>query len=119
VRWLSVPISVIVFLVLTASTACVVRCVGVPCHGTKETAKLPPCHKEKGRESPVYACEQSVLIAKVAETLTLTKPTTLFVPVVGVETSTVALLGRIAAAAQENIVPPGSWDLHFSVVLRI
>ena len=73
--WLAFPIAVLVIVLVTASTACVARCVGVPCHGAAEAASVPPCHKEKPSEAPSETCKQSVLVAAV-DSLTLTKAAT-------------------------------------------
>lgn len=117
-RWLSLPIPVLVLALLTSSAACVARCVGVSCHIATEAAKLPPCHKEK--TAPVEPCKQSVLIA-VTESLTLTKPAIIDCSAVGIsgEGSSLAFPESATNVVRESTSPPGRPDLRFSVVLRI
>lgn len=112
-RWLSLPISVLVVALLTASGACVARCGAVPCHGPTEAENLPPCHKDKPSKAAVELCKQAVFIAAASHAL----PLQVF-SISGTETSFV-LAERATNVVYEGPSPPGAPDLRFSVVLRI
>jgi hypothetical protein len=123
VRVLSLSVAILVVAVLTASSVCVARCVGAPCHGGVEhagTTKVPPCHKEKPPNSPIEPCKVSVLIA-TADTPALTKAAIVKGAsfVIWTEFASLRFPEIGAPAHPETSSPPGSPELRFSVILRI
>ena len=113
-RWLSFPTSVLVVALLTASGACVARCVAVPCHGPTEAENLPPCHKDKPSKAAVELCKQAVFIA-AGDSQALSLPV---YSIPGTETSLV-FSERTTNVVYEGTSPPGPPDIRFSVVRRI
>src|ERR1044071_7992434 len=70
--WLSVQATILLLALVTASTQCLARCIGEPCHGANlssqtrnapHESKTPPCHgeKPKNEKPPAPPSQLSVL----------------------------------------------------------
>jgi hypothetical protein len=121
VRWLPVWVSLVLLLALgSASTACIVRCIGVHCHAVAKAKNVPPCHNEAPREGPTKPCPQSGVIAS-ADSVAVAKPTLAHVVTWSVP-ERIAFLpspAQASAVRQESNSPPGLQSLKLSVVLRV
>jgi len=117
VQWLSLP-ALVFFALFSANAACIVRCIGMPCHaGAKAT---PPCHNEGPEEAPTKPCQRPALITSVDSDEVAT-PARAHVISWGVPERITSLHfpAQAAAVPRERDAPPVSEWRKLSGVIRI